>query len=80
MTKVVGVQFKPAGKIYYFLPGDLELKIDDHVIVETIRGVEYASIRQVDKNIPDDEVEFELKSVIRLATEEDAEIKGRRFN
>ena len=34
---VVGVRFKPAGKIYYFDPDKIELALDDGVIVETAR-------------------------------------------
>ena len=38
MTKVIGVRFRHAGKIYYFSPGDLEIATGEHVIVETARG------------------------------------------
>ena len=41
MTKVIGVRFRPAGKIYFFAPGKLNIKTGDKVIVETARGVEY---------------------------------------
>ena len=34
MVTIVGVRFKKAGKIYYFLPGEETLTIDDGVIVE----------------------------------------------
>ena len=37
MTKIVGVRFKPVGKIYYFNPAGLDIKNDDSVIVETDR-------------------------------------------
>ena len=37
MVTVVGVRFKPAGKIYYFDPGELTLELGDYVIVETAR-------------------------------------------
>lgn len=35
MAQVVGVRFKTVGKVYYFEPGDLNIKKGDHVIVET---------------------------------------------
>ena len=35
MLTIVGVRFKKAGKIYYFLPEQLELSVGDGVIVET---------------------------------------------
>ena len=41
MEQIVGVRFKPAGKIYYFDGNGLELHLDDGVIVETSRGLEY---------------------------------------
>ena len=41
MTKVIGVRFRTAGKIYFFAPGKLNIQTGDHVIVETARGVEF---------------------------------------
>lgn len=39
MQTVVGVRFKQAGKIYYFDPGEVQLQVEDHVIVETAHAV-----------------------------------------
>ena len=39
MTKVIGVRFRQAGKIYFFSPGKLHVKLGENVIVETARGV-----------------------------------------
>ena len=44
MNQVIGVRFKPAGKIYYFDSNNLDLHIDDGVIVETSRGLEYGYV------------------------------------
>ena len=44
MVTVVGVRFKQAGKIYYFSPGDFDIKNQDTVIVETARGQECGSV------------------------------------
>ena len=44
MTNVIGVRFRRAGKVYYFSPGKLNIQKDDHVIVETARGVEYGHV------------------------------------
>ena len=44
MTKVIGVRFRNAGKIYYFAPGKFDIKSGDHVIVETARGIEYGFV------------------------------------
>ena len=44
MIRVVGVRFRNVGKIYYFSPKNLQIEADDHVIVETARGVEYGKV------------------------------------
>ena len=45
MTKVIGVRFRQAGKIYFFAPGKYEdIETGQHVIVETARGVEYGHV------------------------------------
>ncbi|HEU5199990.1 MAG TPA: signal peptidase, partial [Ktedonobacterales bacterium] len=40
MTTVVGVRFRPAGRIYYFDPVGKEMEKGNFVIVETARGIE----------------------------------------
>jgi cell fate regulator YaaT (PSP1 superfamily) len=70
-VKVVGVRFKKAGKIYYFDPAELEINLNDRVIVETARGLEYGEVVVAPKFVSEDDVVSPLKSVIRLATEED---------
>ena len=40
MIKIIGVRFRSAGKAYYFDPKDLELRMGDHVIAETSKGLE----------------------------------------
>lgn len=71
MTKVIGVRFRQAGKIYFFSPGDLDIKKGHKVIVETARGVEFGSVVSAPKEIEDDQVTQPLKPVLRIATEED---------
>ncbi|HHW56314.1 MAG TPA: stage 0 sporulation family protein [Clostridia bacterium] len=71
MVIVVGVRFKKAGKIYYFDPGDLPIKLGDKVIVETIRGIEFGEVVVGIKGVPEEEIVAPLKKVIRIATEED---------
>ena len=75
MTKVIGVRFRQAGKIYYFSPGKLTIKQGDKVIVETARGVEFGSVVMGVKEVEDDTITQPLKSVIRVATEEDKRIE-----
>ncbi len=71
MVNVIGVRFRPAGKIYYFSPGDLEIKTGDDVIVETARGTEFGKVAQGPCEVDDSQVVQPLKTVIRLATEDD---------
>ncbi len=74
MTKVVGVRFRNAGKVYYFDPAKFEIAFGDHVIVETARGVEMGTVILAPREVEDDKVVSPLKSVIRVATEEDEKI------
>lgn len=75
MIKIIGVRFRKAGKIYYFSPGGLNIEKGQHVIVETARGVEYGSVVLGMRDVADDEISQPLKSVIRIATEEDDHIE-----
>lgn len=71
MVTIVGVRFKKAGKIYYFLPGDEALMIDDGVIVETARGVEYGTVVIGPKEVSKDNLVIPVKQVMRKATLKD---------
>lgn len=73
MPKIVGVQFRPIGKIYYFDPRDEEYNEEDLVIVETIRGLELGKIVITNREMNNSEFEHELKQIIRKATSEDVE-------
>lgn len=74
MTKVIGVRFRQAGKIYFFAPGKYdEIEEGQHVIVETARGVEYGHVVLGLREVEDNKVIQPLKAVIRIATPEDDE-------
>ncbi len=73
MTKVIGVRFRQAGKVYYFDPLDMDINRGDNVIVETARGVEYGRVVLGVREIEDDKIISPLKPVTRIATPEDAE-------
>ena len=68
---VVGVRFKPAGKIYYFNPAKIELKLDDGVIVETARGMEFGHVVIAPRSVDASDVVQPLKPIIRKATAKD---------
>ena len=71
MKNIVGVRFKKPGKIYYFDPGELELKKDEKVIVETALGDEYGDVVIPNRVINEENLTEPLKKVIRIATEKD---------
>lgn len=71
MSVVVGVRFKKAGKIYYFDPGQIEIEKNQHVIVETARGVEYGTVVIDHREVPEEELVQPLKKVLRVATADD---------
>lgn len=73
MTKIIGVRFKSAGKMYYFDPLDLDIKRGMNVIVETSRGIEFGEVTLGIKEVESTAIVKPLKPVIRIATEEDTE-------
>ena len=71
MTRVIGVRFRPAGKIYFFAPGKYNIHTGEKVIVETARGVEFGTVVTGQRDVEDDKITQPLKPVIRIATQDD---------
>ncbi len=69
--EIIGIRFRDTGKIYYFSPGKFKVCAGDSVIVETVRGVELGNVAIPNKMVPVSEIVSPLKSVVRMATEED---------
>ena len=67
MATVISVRFKPAGKAYFFDPGELEIQKGDHVIVDTARGPECGEVVAGCHSVPDASVVQPLKPVVRMA-------------
>ena len=44
MQTIIGVRFKKVGKIYFFSPAGVEVKVHDRVVVETSRGTECGTV------------------------------------
>jgi len=74
MPVVVGVKFRDRGRAYYFDPGDLPVKPQDKVLVETVRGVEIGTVVLGPKEVPEERLVLPLKKVVRLSTKEDLEV------
>ena len=78
MPKVVGIQFKGVGRIYYFDPLDFEFEPGEYAIVETVRGLEIGKVILGNHDLEDGKLETELKPVIRKGTQED--VKQEEYN
>ena len=74
MACIIGVRFREAGKVYYFDPNGADLQKGNHVIVETVRGVECGEVVMSNKTIADKDLPEPLKRIIRVATDEDMKI------
>lgn len=74
MPKVIGVRFRTSPKMYYFSPLDgVECHKGDTVVVETQRGVEFATVIMSETEIDESKIVMPLKQIGRLATESDME-------
>ncbi len=73
MTEIIGVRFKNAGKVYYFMPNGVSIKKGDSVIVETARGTECGEVAMCGSEIDEAGWGQPLKPVLRLATKADLE-------
>lgn len=76
MQTIVGVRFRPAGKIYYFEPNGEEYSAGEKVIVETARGLEFGEIVTPNREVPDEQITTPLKKVLRRASPKDEEQVG----
>lgn len=71
MQKIIAVKFKNSLKSYYFNPLDEIFVEGDCVIVETTKGVEFGTVSMANKEVDESELKYELKPIIRKATEKD---------
>lgn len=73
MVKIIGIRFRQAGKIYHFSPGTWDIKINDSVIVETSRGMEFGRVVVGEKEVSQEALANPLKTIVRKATKADIE-------
>lgn len=71
MSKIVGVSFKENGKVYYFDLNNVDITDEKDVIVETEKGLEYATIVVENCNEEFKSEDMELSKVIRTANSKD---------
>ncbi len=74
MATITAVVFKEGGKVYYFAPKENEeYKVGAGVVVETSRGIEYATVVTPRAEVDDEKLVLPLKSIVRAATPKDDE-------
>lgn len=72
LSRVAGVRFRNAGKIFYFHTAGMRLEAGEFVVVETTRGPEVAKVVIAPGQVVVNELNMsELKPILRLATEAD---------
>lgn len=71
MADIVGIRFKRAGKVYYFDPAGIDLEVNDHVIVETSRGLELGRVVIAPQQVVASEETGSLKPIVRKAEPDD---------
>ncbi len=83
VTEVISVKFKGRGKAYYFDANGISARPGDDVIVETSKGLEYATCAAGNHFVSNEKVVPPIRPVVRLASENDRriqEINHRREN
>jgi len=76
LANIVGVQFRRAGKIYDFLPGELTVRIGDQIVVDTDRGPTIARVVRVSAIDQSGADSAQLKTIMRVATDRDLSDSG----
>ncbi len=75
MKKIIGVKFKNEGKTYSFDSCELSLQRDDLVLVDTDNGPAIGTVVDPVTAISPSRSAITLKKVLRLATDEDLQIR-----
>lgn len=75
VTEVISVKFKGRGKAYYFDANGLTAKPGDDVIVETSKGLEYATCVAGNHYVSNEKVVPPIRPVIRIATDNDKRVQ-----
>lgn len=71
--KAIRVKFKPVGKRYFFGTAGYDLKDQDLVIVNTIRGLELGYCSGEVFELQEKDLTSELKDIVRVANKQDIE-------
>jgi cell fate regulator YaaT (PSP1 superfamily) len=75
-VRIVGVRFRRAGRVFYFDPGELELRIDDRVVAETDEGPQVGRVVISPDQVMESGFRESLAPLLRQATEDDVRELG----
>lgn len=70
--EAVGVKFRDAGKIYDYLPANIDCVMNEKVVIESDKGEDMGTVMVLKREIEVEDNQ-EMKSLIRKATAEDIE-------
>lgn len=73
MSQILGVKFNDFGQIYYFSSGPFVVREGHCVIVKTEQGMGLGKVFVVQQDLPEDISEDSIKTIYRLAGDEDIE-------
>ncbi|HAS88043.1 MAG TPA: hypothetical protein DCS48_01870 [Desulfovibrio sp.] len=76
MSQILGVKFNDFGQIYHFSSGPFVVREGHSVIVKTEQGMGLGKVFVVQQNLPEDVSEDSIKTIYRLAGEEDLEAEA----
>lgn len=76
MSQILGVKFNDFGQIYYFSSGPFVVREGHSVIVKTEQGMGLGKVFVVQQDLPEDVTEDSIKTIYRLAADEDIEAEA----
>jgi len=71
MERVVGISFENNNRVYYFNPNNIDLEVNDYVIVQTERGLQFGKVVMPITEKKKESLNLPLKNVVRIASKED---------
>lgn len=71
MKKIIQVRIRESGSVSYYFVGELAPKVDDYVIVEAERGVDYGQVVSDSETLMEEKTEESVRNIVRIANEQD---------
>lgn len=71
MNRIVGIRLRDKGRVYYFDPGELELRKGDKVVADTAWGITFGTVCSWHEKIANQSCTKDLKAILRKITPDD---------